>query len=267
MAADDQNKFPSPPGRSGFRISEGPVVRHVAAELGVPPGLPELPKVYGPPLLFAIARDPRTLFTYWNVDWSKLFSEGEPADRQVYLRIRTSAGADESEAAIEPMLGSYYAEVLQPGGEYQTELGYYDASGNWSAIATSEMVKMPPEDVSENVEVDLATVPFHLSFQRLVDLFRVSNGNALSAIVARLQARALTPTEREMLSPEEWEVFRAMDVSVEQVKAGRDRFTQDNGALRKKAEAVLGFGATSPTGGFGGKSGDSSSRSWGFGSS
>jgi hypothetical protein len=111
--------------------------------------------------------------------------------------------------------------------------------------------------------VDLATVPFHLSFQRLVDLFRISNGNALSAIVARLQARALSDTEREMFSPEEWEVFRAMNVSVDQMKAGRDQFSEDKGALRKKAEAVLGFGATSPTGGFGQSSDTFGSSSWG----
>src|SRR4051812_46042878 len=262
MANEDQPIQSSPPTPAGFRISEGPVVRHVSSELGLPPGLPELPKAYGAPLLFAIPRDPRTLFTYWNVDWSELFSEGEPIDRQVYLRIRTSAGADESETAIEPMLGSYYAEVVQPGGEYQTELGYYDGAGNWSAIATSEMVTMPPEDASENVQLDLATVPYHLSFQRLVELFRISNGNALSAIVSRLQARALTESEREMFSPQEWEVFRAMDLSVHQMKAARDQFSQDNGALRKKTEAVLGFGGTSPGGGFGESSSGFGGGSW-----
>lgn len=260
MANENQSNESAAPARSGFRISEGPVVRHVSSELGLPPGLSELPRTYGTPLLFAIPRDPRTLFTYWNVDWSDLFSEREPMDRQVYLRIKSGHGTDESETAIEPMLGSYYAEVVQPGGEYQTELGYYDGGANWVAIATSETVEMPPENVSENVELDLATVPFHLSFQKLVDLFRISNGNALSAILARLQARALTDAEREMFSPQEWEVFRAMDVSVEQMKAARGQFGQDNGALRKKAEAVLGFGATSPTSGFGGSS-------WGLGSS
>jgi hypothetical protein len=214
-------------------------------------------------LLFAIPRDPRTLFTYWNVDWADLFSEKEPMDRQVYLRIKAGDGTDESEAAIEPMLGSYYAEVLQPGGEYQAELGYYDGGGNWVAIATSETVEMPPENVSENVELDLATVPFHLSFQKLVDLFRISNGNALSAILARLQARALTDAEREMFSPQEWEVFRAMDVSVDQMKAAHGQFGQESSALRKKAEAVLGFGATSPSGGFGQNSNALGSSSWG----
>lgn len=263
MANEDQTNQSAAPVRSGFRISEGPVVRNVSAELGLPPSLAELPRVYGAPLLFAIARDPRTLFTYWNVDWSALFSEGEPTDRQVYLRIRPSDGADESEATIEPMLGSHYAQVLQPGGEYQTELGYYGPEGNWVPIATSEKVTMPPEDASEKVELDLATVPFHLSFQRLVDLFRISNGNALSAIMARLQARALSETERGMFSPEEWEVFRAMNVSVDEMKAGRDQFSQDNGALRKKTEAVLGFGATSPSGGFGQSSNAFDSSSWG----
>jgi hypothetical protein len=250
MAESSDNKRAAE--ASGFHISDGPVVRRRAAEFGVPEELADLPRVYGPPLLFSIPRDPRTLFTYWNVDWSEIFSKGEPADRQVYLRIRKSDGTDESEAVVEPMMGSYYAGVAQPRGTYQTELGFYDAAGGWSAVATAEPVTMPPDSASENVELDLATVPFHLSFQRLIDLFRSSNGNAIGAILARLQRRALTDNESDLLTAEELEIFRAMNVSVADLQAAREPFEKDDERLRRKTEAVLGFGATSPGRGFGG---------------
>jgi hypothetical protein len=259
MAPPNQSNETSNAGTAGFHISDGPVPRRAFSDPGVPSEFDDLPRVYGPPLLFAIPRDPRTIFTYWNVDWSDIFSRGEPIDRQVYLRVKRSDGTDESEAIVEPMLGSFYVGVAQPEGTYQTELGYYDASGGWSAVANSEPVTMPAEAASDNVQLDLATVPFHLSFQRLIDLFRSSNGNALSAILAMLQKRAVAGRSgRGTLTPEEWEVFRAMDLSMSDLEAARQSYERDGAALRRKTEAVLGFGATSPGHGFGGSSPGSS---------
>ncbi len=235
----------------GFRISDGLIMSRQSSGSDASSEWDELPRVYGPPLLFAIPRDPRTIFTYWNVDWADLFSRDEPLDRQVYLRIRKGDGTDESEAIVEPMLGSYYAGVAQPGGSYQTELGFYGASGDWSAVATSEAVTMPAESVSENMELDLVTVPFHLSFQRLIDLFRASNGNALSAILARLQSRAVRQSGGAALSVEEWNVFRALDLAVSDLRSARAPFADGPDALRRKTETVLGFGATSPGHAFG----------------
>lgn len=238
-------------GARGFRISDEPMRGRSGADPGFPEELAELPRVYGTPLLFSIPRDPRTLFTYWNVDWSEIFSKGDPVDRQVYLRVRKGDGTDESEAVVEPMMGSYYAAVNEPRGTYQAELGFYDAAGGWATVAASEPVTMPPDDASESSEFDLATVPFHLSFQRLIDVFRASNGNAIGAIIARLQKRAVSEEERALLTPAEWEVFRAMDISVEDLHAARLPFQKDDEQVRRKTEAVLGFGATSPAHGFG----------------
>jgi hypothetical protein len=57
-----------PAASTGYRISNGPVVRFARSDPKLPNDLPEvieLPRVYGAPLLFAIARDPHTLFAYW----------------------------------------------------------------------------------------------------------------------------------------------------------------------------------------------------------
>lgn len=257
MARDDSKGATGGSRAAGFQISDGPVIWHQAGDqTGMESDFGELPLVYGVPLLFAIARDPRTLFTYWNIDWSSVFARAEPADRQVYLRVKRADGADESELAVEPMLGSHYALVTQPRENYRVELGYYEPAGAWRSVAVSEAVTMPADSVSENVDVDLATVPFHLSFQRLIDLFRASNGDALTEIISRLQNRAVTEEDRQLLSAEEWEILRAMNLSLPEIDAARRAFGDRAGddLLRKRAEAILGFGATSPAGGFGGSS-------------
>lgn len=254
MATEDTSEKTGSAQAAGFRISNLPIVRRRPGEQGAASEFGELPRIYGEPVLFAIARDPRTLFTCWNVDWADIFARGEPVDREVYLRVKKADGTDESESVVEPMLGSYYAVAAQPGCSYQVELGYYDAADGWRSVATSGAVTMPPGGASENVDVDLATMPFHLSFQRLIDLFRASNGNALAGVMARLQKRAAAGEDG--LTVEEREVLRAMDSSIPEMDSARRRFAdgEDNDFLRKRTAAILGFGASSPAHGFGASS-------------
>ena len=107
---------------------------------------------------------------------------------------------------------------------------------------------MPPDSVMPNADADLATIPFHLSFQRLIDLFRAQNGDALTEIISRLQRRAVSDEDRDLLSADEWAILRAMDLSLDDIDAARRPFTDRVASekLRKRAEAILGFGATSP---------------------
>jgi hypothetical protein len=245
--------------RTGYRISNGPVVRLARSDPKLPSDLPEvveLPRVYGTPLLFAIARDPRTLFAYWNVDWSSIFENTAPVDRQVHLRVYRSDGSEEPAVAVEPLAGNSYLSVSEPQETYRVEIGYYHPAAVWNSVATSEEVKMPPEKVAENMDVDVATIPFHLSFQRLIDTFRASNGNALSEIVSRLQKRAVTEEERAMFTPEEWEILRAMNLSIDEIGAARRAFLDaaNSKALRRRAETLLGFGGSSPARAFDGSS-------------
>src|SRR5206468_636991 len=48
----------------------------------------ELPRFQGPPRLVAIARDPWTIFAYWNVNWPPIFKNVAPVDRQFHLRFQ-----------------------------------------------------------------------------------------------------------------------------------------------------------------------------------
>jgi hypothetical protein len=231
---------------AGFRITGGPLTsnRPAAAPL---PELNQLPTSYGDPILFAIPRDPRTIFTYWNINWSDAFSRNAPVDRQVYLRLKRQDGSDEVEETVEPMLGTHFLLVAQPKGAYQVEIGFYDPADTWNPIAASDFVTMPADTSSENTEIDIATVPFHLSFQRIIDLFRAENGDAIASVLGRMQDRA--DASSETLSDQEREILRAMDLSMDDLQEGRRGFSSSavGDMLRKRAEAVLGFGGgTSP---------------------
>ena len=211
--------------------------------------LGELPRSYGRPVLFGIARDPHTLFAYWEIDWQGAFGNKPPADRKVHLRVISEDGSEETRVTVEPFAGNHCVTVSQARGSYRIELGYHEPPDVWNSVATSDAIATPPDDVSESDSIDVATVPFHLSFQRMVDAFRASkyDGDALVEIVSRLQERAddpaersLTDADRELLDAIEWGLSETGARQRSHLRKSEDAF-----ATRQRIESILGFGVSS----------------------
>ena len=211
--------------------------------------LGELPRSYGRPVLFGIARDPHTLFAYWEIDWPGAFGNKPPADRKVHLRVISEDGSEETRVTVEPFAGNHCVAVSQARSTYRIELGYHEPADVWNSVATSEAIGTPPDDVSEDDAIDVATIPFHLSFQRMVDAFRASkyDGDALVEIVGRLQEKADIPGD-EALTENDRELLRAIDMSfseTDSLQRSRLRKAEDPFATRRRIESILGFGASS----------------------
>jgi hypothetical protein len=238
--------------RETFHISRKPVVPLAETEeshdLGNGLGLP---RFHGSPRLLAIARDPWTIFAYWNVDWPSIFKNAAPIDRQVHLRIHCADGLAEKEAAIEPMAGMHYVRMSQRHRACRIEIGYYQPADVWHSVAMSNEIAIPPAEMSEAEHVDLATIPFHLTFQQLVDLFGAANDDGLATVISRFQTRAVSSGRSEKLSPEESKILRRAGVALSELADARRAFNQlDSEKLRKEAELLLKPGATSPSRGF-----------------
>src|SRR5438034_11341737 len=230
---------------SGYKISEGPVTSSSLPRPDVEE-LTGLPVHFAEPLLVAIARDPRTLFVCWSVDWPAAFAKGLPADRCAHVRIRQNR--NEKTVAVEPMSGSCAIEELEPGETYAVELGYYAPPETWNSVVTGNEVMMPFASQSAET-VDVATVPFHLTFQRMLSLFCGKNGDDLAQTLAQFQERA----NRSELSRDEAEVLRALDLSPEDLQktaAARESLAKSE-RLRERETS---FGSASPSEGFGGSS-------------
>jgi len=133
------------------------------------------------------------------------------------------------------------------------ELGYYAPADSWNVIVTGNEVMMPLESEPADEAIDVATVPFHLNFQRMLNIFRVSNGGDLLNALARIQERAVAPSE---LSGEEKEVLRALDLSEEDLlnrAAYREALTKSE-KIRERGPKLFGFGGASPSQEFGSSS-------------
>jgi hypothetical protein len=202
-------------------------------------------------MLFAIARDPVTIFAYWSIYWPAIFADNAPVDKQVHLRVHTAEGVEEKRLAVEPMAGNCYIEVSCPNTLYYLEIGYYQPADVWNSVVTSNDVTMPASYMSENLDVDLAAIPFHLSFQHLVDLLGPANDRELAVVISQFQKRALSSEGRPPLSPEEKRILRKLDVPLFDIAAARRAFDEiDSEKLERRTGALLAFGASSPNRGF-----------------
>jgi hypothetical protein len=243
---------------SSFQISNSLVVdskenRERDAEV-----LADLPRSYGQSVVFAMARDPKTLFVYWDIDWPQVFAVAAPANRKVYLRVRDDAGAEVSFIPVEPMSRSREVNV-ESGSSYRVEMGYFDQTQTWRCAGASEIVQTPTNKMGALSAGDFALVPFHITFQRLTELFRATHIDEGSLVqsLTRLQEKSLHPEEYGRLAPEEREVYRAMKASVSTRNyLPRIPLNQaDEMRLQKKLESVLGFGARGSSDSLGGSSG------------
>lgn len=210
----------------------------------------DLPTSYGTPILCLIPRDPQSLFAYWDIDWNEAFRDRAPADRKVYLRLLNTDRLEQATIEIEPMAGSCFIEVAG-SASYSGEIGYQQASAGWIALARSAAIATPRDLSGEMEGGEFATVPFHLSFQRMVDILRVGRHEqeSLVAMLSELRGRATAPEEERTLTAGEREIIQAIAQASRSATGSvmsRDLWTQTG------LEGILGFGAhpTSPTHGF-----------------
>jgi hypothetical protein len=238
---------PSDPS-NGFKISEGPVTssslsrRDVAAR----EELTELPPHYGKPLLVAIARDPTTLFVCWSVDWPAAFGNSLPADRRAHVRLRQNG--NERTVPVEPMSGNCAIKELEPGETYSIELGYFAPPETWNSVVTGNEVMMPFPSEGGDDSIDVATVPFHLTFQRMLGALRRADGDELAQTLAEFQARA----SKSEITAQESEILGALDLSQEDLQ--KTATTRESLEKSPRLSERGPFGGASPSEGFGGAS-------------
>jgi len=235
--------------RGGFRISRNPVVQIIADERhDVPDGV-RLPREYGARILFAIARDPRTIFASWNIDWLALFEQVIPRDRQVHLRVHCADGLEQKTVAVEPLAAMHYLTTSGTHASYRVEIGYYDPADVWHSVAMSQKIVMPTDDIAETADIDLATIPFHIGFQQLLDFFGPSNGTALANVISGFQKRVVSAEKPQNLSPHGQKILRELDLSISDVASAWRRFDQiDSAELARRTRGLASLSATSSSG-------------------
>ena len=189
----------------GFHISQEPVTGDgpegdphkydIAAEPAPPSPPPayedlgELPTSYQEDRLFLAARDPRWLYSYWDFDWSRYPGDAMLGGMtQFFLRTSTVEGEDEAVFEIQPEARNWYVPVARPGTTYVADIGFFERDGTWHSIVRSGSATTPPDGEAREAGAEFATVPAHLSYERLLEMVRaqMADGESLIAALARI---------------------------------------------------------------------------------
>ena len=206
--------------------------------------LGELPASYQEDTLFLVARDPRWVFTYWDFDWVKYAASAfRGGVKQYFLKISTEAGADQALIEINPEARNWYVPVASPDTAYFAEIGFFDKAGAWQRIVQSGVAVTPADALAADAVADFATVPAHLTFERLLELVKAKmlEGESLISALARiagegrLEFRAgMSPTWTD----EQKRLLAALlgDTLIERLGMGSDEIDQ---LLRKQLQQKL----------------------------
>ena len=235
--------------RGDFKICREPVV-HLSAHRSLldAANSGSLARMLAQPFLFAIVRDVDTIFASWNIDWQHVFQKATPTDRQVHLRVIGDDGVERKRVAVEPMAAVHYVTVSGLPDCSRVEIGYFQPIDTWHTVAMSNKIEIPPQRSAEVADMDLATIPFHLSFQQLVDSFGPANDASLARVVSEFQKRVLSSRRPNELSRTDAQILRKLNLSLPGIAAAQHDFQKgDSDKLTRRARALLRFAATSPS--------------------
>ncbi len=151
--------------------------------------LGELPRSYGDVRIFVVAQEPHWLFCYWD----HTLTDGLKG--RVFLRhFREGSDVHEGEAEVPAETNSWYLAVKAADARYRVEIGLRDGRG-WRSLAKSGPVLTPRDSLGGLGDPVFANMPFHLTFQDLVEKLRgeMAEGESLAEALARLQERGDLP--------------------------------------------------------------------------
>ncbi|MBJ7258884.1 MAG: DUF4912 domain-containing protein [Chthoniobacterales bacterium] len=150
--------------------------------------LGDLPRGYGDDRIFVVAQEPHWLFCYWD------YTLTENALGAVFLRHGRDGRQPEGEAAVPRETNSWYLSVRDADADYAVELGCY-VDGDWKTLTRSGVVLTPRDTLAGLGEPLFANMPFHVTFQELVEKLRgkMRQGESLAEALARLQQRGDMP--------------------------------------------------------------------------
>ncbi|MBM3875886.1 MAG: DUF4912 domain-containing protein [Verrucomicrobia bacterium] len=170
----------------------------------------ELPESYGTHKLLLTARDPHWLYAHWDFPREHLGRlNALSADGHLVLRVFADRVAGEPLVTqhVHPESQSWFVFVGRGGTRFIAELGYRDAAGTWTPVATSRPALTPPDAMSGDTTVRFANLPAAVPFDQILGVVKA----AVSAHVPLLEALEQLRPEFPQLPPVE--VFAAQSAS------------------------------------------------------
>ena len=155
-----------------------------------------LPCEYGEDGVVLLARDPYWVFTYWEISTAKENAlKTELGERfqggEIQLRVyKFSPSAKELllntiTIPVRVRVGSWYILLGTPGSMFQAEIGYLLTNGTFLTVAKSNIIELPPLDISNDIDGDWMIVEedFKTLFKSMKK--ELTDGGSLESYIMR----------------------------------------------------------------------------------
>ncbi len=168
---------------------------------------PVLAPNYGEARLWLVARDPYSLFAYWDFRPAE-HPEATGADGRTRfsLRIYGEDGAVEMVIEIPAGTGHTFITAPAPDRGYFAELGFFE-DATWCFLAHSGNTRTPPELPGTETPATFVTIPAAVSLEKIAHVLAhvALPGESLAATTARIQEdarlhRDWTPEHERLLA-------------------------------------------------------------------
>jgi hypothetical protein len=141
------------------------------------------------------------------------------------------------------MSAMHYVTISGLHNSYRVEIGYFQPFDTWHSVATSGEVEMPPQRSVELGDVELATIPFHLSFQQLTNMFGTPNDTLVSRLVSEFQKRVLSSDKPNEATTSDTRILGSLNLSLPEITAAEHDFKKiDTEKLARRTRAIVSIG-------------------------
>ena len=137
-----------------------------------------------------------------------------PADRQAHVRVIGGDGVIERTVAVEPMTAMHYVTISVLHKSYCVEFGYFQSFDTWHSVATGDEIEIPPLGRVGVAEVDLGTIPFHLSFQQLAHRLGAATDTPVAKVVSEFENRVLGTYPPNKTTRSDMQILRDLNLSL-----------------------------------------------------
>ena len=122
------------------------------------------PLEFGEGRIWLVAKDPHTLFAYWEfIPAQHPEAVGFDGAPHFFLRILDQNGNVEREVNIQTGDANVHTGVARADSAYTAELGFYSKGGVWCFIGKSGTAYTPPEgSPPDDEDIRFATIPSHM---------------------------------------------------------------------------------------------------------
>jgi len=128
------------------------------------------------------------------------------------------------------MTAMHYVRISVLHKSHRMEIGYFQSFDTWHSVATGDEIEIPPLGSVGVAEVDLGTIPFHLSFQQLAHRLGAATNTPVARVVSEFENRVLGTHSPNKTTWIDMQILRHLNLTLREIATAERDSKSSRGA-------------------------------------